>query len=117
MRDFSPGPMLIRYALRSSNARMPRKSSDSAPGTLEACHVLPPSTVRSHVPPVPLAQTTRSFTALTPRRDAVVLLVCGIQLWAKEAAVKSRVATALIGFYGRSLRGSPASNWGEEMYL
>jgi hypothetical protein len=30
------------------------------------------------VPPVPLAHTTRAFTALTPRNDAVLLLVSAI---------------------------------------
>ena len=36
----------------------------------EVCQLAPPSMVRSHVPPEPLAQTMRSSTALTPRRLA-----------------------------------------------
>src|SRR5271165_5385588 len=51
---------------------MPRKSKP--PSTLEVFHVLPPSMVRTMAPSVPLAQTTRSSTALTPRKDAVVTI-------------------------------------------
>src|SRR2546429_1597858 len=109
MRDLSPGPALIRYTVRVSTARIPRKSSDSAPGTLAACHVTPPSTVRRYVPPVPLAQTTRSSTALTPRSDAAVLAVCGIHACAHSPAANANATPvdargSFIALYGRSQR-------------
>src|SRR5215471_18295275 len=71
-------------------ARMPRKSSVSAPGTRAAIQVLPPSLVCRYVPPVPLAHTTLASTALTPRSDAVELLVCAIHCWASAAAIRRR---------------------------
>src|SRR5581483_10319295 len=64
----SPGPMLRAYATRASIASMSRKSSDSASAIGSFCHVRPASAVRTMVPFVPLAQTTRSFTALMPRK-------------------------------------------------
>jgi hypothetical protein len=44
------------------------------PGIVRFCHVRPPSTVRKIVPEAPLAQATRSLTALTPRSRAVTPL-------------------------------------------
>src|SRR5262245_35644969 len=81
MRDFSPSPMLSRYAVLASNASTSRKSSDSAPGTFSSCQVTPPSVVFRHVPPAPLAHAILSLTALTPRKRAFVPLVCSIH-WA-----------------------------------
>src|SRR3954468_14385984 len=78
MRDWSPGPALSRYAVRASTACTSRKSSASAPGTVAARQVSPPSVVRKNVPFVPLAQTMLSLTTLSPRRLAVVLLVWGV---------------------------------------
>src|ERR1022692_3388055 len=96
MRDFSPEPILIRNTVRSSMARTARKPSDSAPGTFATSQVAPPSMVRRYVPLLPLAQTTRSFTALTPRNDAVVLLVCGVQDCATAlAAARSKIKREL----------------------
>ncbi len=46
--------------------------------TLSFFQVAPPSSVRKTVLPEPLAQATRSFTALTPRRRALTLLVCTV---------------------------------------
>src|SRR6516225_3332763 len=50
-----------------------RKSSFSAPATISACHVSPPSVVRTNVPPVPLTQTTLPLTMLNPCRQASVV--------------------------------------------
>src|SRR5215469_15563718 len=68
-----------------------RKSSFSAPGTVPACHVSPPSLVRTNVPPVPLTQTTLSLTMLNPSRLASVFGFCGCH-WAKAAAVMTAPA-------------------------
>src|SRR5258708_11657148 len=43
-----------------------RKSSFSAPATVPACYVSPPSVVRTNVPPVSLTQTTLPLTMLKP---------------------------------------------------
>src|SRR5258706_16345798 len=76
-------------------ARIPRKSSASAPGTLAACQFAPPSVVLRYVPPVPLAHTILSLMALTPRSDAVVLLVCGVQAWPNAIPAIQRQARRL----------------------
>src|SRR6516162_2276164 len=68
-----------------------RKSSFSAPGTVPACHVSPPSVVRTNVPPVPLDQTTLPLTMLNPSRLASVFDFCGCH-WAKAAAVMTAPA-------------------------
>ena len=60
-------------------ASMSRKSSFSAPGTVKLDHVVPPSVVLRTVPLVPLAQTTRSLTALTPRSRAPLPVESGVQ--------------------------------------
>ncbi|SPE34757.1 hypothetical protein SBA6_40042 [Candidatus Sulfopaludibacter sp. SbA6] len=89
----SPVPTLSRYAVCSSTAWTSRKSRSSAPGTLEAAQVAPPLVVLSQVPPVPLAQAMSAFTALTPRRDAVVVLFCATQDWARaKLAQKNAIA-------------------------
>jgi hypothetical protein len=49
------------------------------PGIVRFCHVRPPSTVRQIVPEAPLAQATRSLTALTPRSQAVTPLDWRVQ--------------------------------------
>ena len=98
MRDFSPGPMLMRKTVRASMARMPRKSRVSAPGTLAAVQVAPPSVVRRKVPAVPLAQTTWASTAEMPRSPAVVLVVWRVQDWAKAVAVRRVIGARRIGF-------------------
>src|SRR5579864_4270823 len=81
--------MLSRNAVYSSNARTARKSRSLAPSTFDAFQVLPPSMVRSQVPPLPLAQATFSLTAHTPRSEAVVPDSCGCHDCPK-------IATALI---------------------
>src|ERR1035438_10081961 len=96
MRDLSPEPALIRYTLRASMARMPRKSRASAPGTLAARQVTPPSVVARYVPPLPLAQTFWESTALTPRSDARVLLVCGAQVCAQSVAPKRSAGSSFM---------------------
>src|SRR5713226_2363777 len=99
MRDFSPLPMLSRYAVRSSTARTARKSRSAAPGTVAARQCAPPSEVRRYVPLVPPAQTTVGLTALTPRSEAVVLLSCGTHDCA-PATLASRIHNAsLIMFH------------------
>src|SRR5262249_44569027 len=96
MRDSGPEPMLSRYAVVSSTASTSRKSSVSASGTLSFRHVAPPSAVRRTVPLAPLAQTTLSPTALTPRRRAFTPLVCGVHVGpcAGACMVASAVAPA-----------------------
>src|SRR5579864_510881 len=71
--------MLSSTAVFSSNACTARKSRSAAPGTVAAFQVSPPSSVVRKVPLDPLAQATFALTTLTPRREAVVLLVCGVQ--------------------------------------
>ena len=70
IRERLPAPIDRMYAVRSSNASMSRKSLCSAPGTGLRFQVLPPSTVSSTVPALPLAQATLVLTALTPRSRA-----------------------------------------------
>src|ERR1022692_1760458 len=94
MRDFVPGPLLINQAVWLSNARTLRKSGSPAPGTTATCQVAPPSSVRRYAPPAPLAQTTAGLTALTPRKDAVVPLVCAS---ATEAAATPVRHSASVG--------------------
>src|ERR1051326_3491532 len=69
-----------------------RKSSFSAPATVPACHVSPPSVVRTNVPPVPQAQTTLALTMPNPRRLASVFDFCGCH-WAKAGETISREMT------------------------
>src|SRR5579863_2070269 len=96
MRDLSPGPLLIRYAVVALSARTPRKSRLSAPGTLPDCQVAPPSRVHNQTPPAPLAQATFALTALIPRREAVVPLVWSTQVWAKAAVAMRRYAARAV---------------------
>src|SRR5690349_2365162 len=70
-------------------AYTPRNSSFSAPATVPACHVSPPSVVRTNVPPVPLTQTTLPLTMLNPYRLASVFDFCGCH-WAKEGETNNR---------------------------
>src|SRR5690348_2606108 len=72
MRPALPSPNENRYAVIASTAYTSRKSSFSPPGTVPACHVSPPSVVRTNVPPVPLAQTTFALTTLNPCKLALV---------------------------------------------
>ncbi|SPF34857.1 hypothetical protein SBA4_1580022 [Candidatus Sulfopaludibacter sp. SbA4] len=65
---------------------------------MDATHVAPPSVVFSHVPPVPLAHATFALTALTPRRDAVVVLFWGTQVWAHARLAQKMVKTSLMFF-------------------
>src|ERR1051326_6261649 len=60
---------------------MSRKSRASSVA-VSFCHVVPPSTVRNTVAPAPLAQATRSLTALTPRSRTFIPLVCMVQFGA-----------------------------------
>src|SRR5581483_8007376 len=96
MRDLSPGPMLSRKTVRGSIARTARKSICSAPGTLDALQLAPPSRVTSHVPPVPLANATRALTALMPRKDALVPLVCGVPLCAPARPARETKRSSLM---------------------
>src|SRR5260370_39686960 len=77
-------------AVLRSKARMPRKSSFSAPGTIMADQFLPLSMVRSMVPSVPLAQTVVGLTTLSPRRLAVVGTVTFVH-WARAVVAKKRM--------------------------
>src|SRR5271166_5023542 len=80
-----------------------RKSSFAAPATVPACHVSPPSVVRTNVPPVPLTQTTLPLTMLNPNRLASVFDFCGCH-WAKAGETNnSRTRNALFNCIGRSL--------------
>src|SRR5690348_4706593 len=72
MRPALPSPNENRYAVIASTAYTSRKSSFSPPGTVPACHVSPPSVVRTNVPPVPLAQITLALTTLNPCKLAPV---------------------------------------------
>src|SRR5690242_14419706 len=58
-------------AWRASNALMPRNSSARVPFGPTFFHDRPPLVVRSTVPPLPLAQTTRRETGLIARRSAL----------------------------------------------
>jgi hypothetical protein len=65
------------YAVVADTPCTSRKSSESLPGGgVIRVHRRPPSVVRSTVPALPLAHATPSFTALTPRRLAVLPLGC-----------------------------------------
>src|SRR5215470_19513035 len=66
-----------------------RKSSFSAPATVPAFHVSPPSVVRTNVPPVPLTQMTLPLTMLNPSRRASVFDFCGCH-WAKAGKTNNR---------------------------
>src|SRR5215472_7014315 len=79
MRDSLPFPIDNRYAVSPSMAYTLRKSSFSAPGTVPACQVSPPSVVRTNVPSVPLTQTTLRLTMLNPNRLASVFDFCACQ--------------------------------------
>jgi 3-oxoacyl-[acyl-carrier protein] reductase len=62
----------------SSKAWTARKSRSAAPVTVPGFQVAPPSVVITNVPFVPVAHTIFVLTTLTPRREAVVLLVWGV---------------------------------------
>src|SRR5262245_28924409 len=80
--------MLSKYAVRASIASTSRKSSLSVV-TVSECQVRPPSSVRRIVLPLPLAQATLSFTALTPRSVAVPPLDCCVQRGAAMSDVSA----------------------------
>src|SRR5688572_5860183 len=73
---------------------MSRKSSRSLVGLCSRFHVLPPSSLRRMVLPEPLAQTTRSLEALTPRRRAFTPDGCSVHDGAATTA--NRVSTKAI---------------------
>src|SRR6185312_12521367 len=64
-------PIDMSTAWRASNAFMPRNSSALVPSGPTSFHERPPLVVRSTVPPLPLAQTTRRETGLIARRSAL----------------------------------------------
>src|SRR5512143_3347437 len=105
MREASPGPAAISHAVRSSIACTSRKSSFSAPGTCAAVQVAPPSVVIRYVPCAPLAHATRSLTAATPRRDAVVFDLCGVQVWADVIAATASSRPPLLRIQLRRILG------------
>src|SRR5215469_1216130 len=72
-----------------------RKSSFSAPATVPACHVSPPSVVRTNVPPVPLAQTTFALTMPKACRVASVFDFCECH-WAKAGETINRETTNMV---------------------
>src|SRR5262249_39031924 len=72
-----------------------RKSSFSAPATAPACHVSPPSVVRTNVPPVPLAQTTLALTMPNACRLASVFDFCECH-WAKAGETINRETTNMV---------------------
>src|SRR5690348_984973 len=88
MRPALPSPNENRYAVIASTAYTSRKSSFSPPGTVPACHVSPPSIVRTNVPPVPLAQTTFALTMLNPCKLAVVFDFWGVHCPNADAATR-----------------------------
>src|SRR5437667_7891493 len=80
-----------------------RKSSFSAPVTVPACHVSPPSVVRTNVPPVPLTQTTLPLTMLNPCRLESVFDFCGCH-WAKASETNNgRTRDAFFKLHRESL--------------
>src|ERR1017187_7764833 len=99
--------MLNRYAMFSSTPCTSRKSSVSAPGTVAAVQVAPPSIVFRYVPRVPLAQTVFSFAAHTPRSDAVLPLDCAVKLCANAAPAKKIKKPLLIRFSPVYARWAP----------
>src|SRR5271156_4660767 len=92
MRDLSPSPIDSKNALRSSKAWTSRKSRPSAPATCPAFQVIPPSSVRTYVPKVPLAHTTFLLTTARPRSRALVTLGSGAH-WAAETLQISKDPT------------------------
>src|SRR3982750_832220 len=104
MRDEGPGPMLRTDAVVALTASTSRKSSAAASGIVSFVHVVPPSSVRRTVPLAPLAQATRSLTALTPRRRAVTPLACASQRYtAGPVSATASTAAAVNVFIGRIL--------------
>src|SRR5215472_17865820 len=77
-----------------------RKSSFSAPATVPACHVSPPSVVRRNVPPVPLTQTTLRLTMLNPSRLASVFDFCGCHCAKAGKANNGRTRNTLFNRIG-----------------
>ena len=70
---------------------MSRKSSLRGVRDRSPCfQVSPPSVVRRTVPAVPLAQTTLSLTALTPRRRALTPVSCGVHAGARRERQRPR---------------------------
>src|SRR4029453_702520 len=95
MREVGPAPMLSRYAVVSLTASMSRKSRRSVVGLCSFVHVLPPFSLRRIVLPEPLAQTTRSLTALTPRNRAVTP-DCWIVQEGAATTLTTEMATTMI---------------------
>src|SRR5579859_6779985 len=97
MRDFSPLPMEIAYAMFASSPAIPRKSSASPPATCSRFHVLPLSSERRITPLEPEAQTAivpspsgETSTALTARRLVSMPLVWTVHHWARATPGKTR---------------------------
>jgi len=59
--------------------------------------------VTSQVPPLPLANTVRASTALTPRSEARVLLVWGAQVCARSVRVQHSAVRSFIMCFRASL--------------
>src|ERR1043165_9747845 len=104
MRDAGPLPMLSTYAVCASIASTSRKSSASLV-TFNLLHVAPPSVVRNTVALEPLAQATRSLTALTPRKRAVTPLVCNVQSGAKTSHIPRPTLSKTNPCFIRVIRG------------
>src|SRR5690242_2918806 len=109
MRDAGPLPMLRTYAVCASIASMSRKSSASFL-TFNLLHVAPPSVVRNTVAPEPLAQATRSLTALTPRKRAVTPLVCNVQCGTKTSPKPRPTLSKTNPCFICVIRGLPGSS-------
>src|SRR3954452_1986508 len=111
MRESVPLPMESRYATLSLIPWTSRNGSASAPGTTPACQCLPPSVVTTNVPPLPLAHTTFEFTGLRPIRDAVVPLLCGVNVGpvCVNASVARRIVAVSTTVRGKFMSYQPLS--------
>src|SRR5207302_5419068 len=97
MRDFSPSPLDITYAVVALKATIPRKSSASPPVTCRRFQVSPSSVDFRITPFEPEAHTTHAETpfaldagaTLTPRRFVSIPLVCTFHHRASRGALKS----------------------------
>src|SRR5215470_7590569 len=101
MRDLSPSPLDMTYAVLASNATMPRKSSASPSATCRRCQVLPSSSDFRITPFEPEAQTTTTgalfssglMAMLMPRKLVSMPLVCTFHQCASAGSLKRSEST------------------------
>src|SRR5690606_34149353 len=72
------------HAVSASSACTSTKNSDSAPDTMPATHVAPPSVVRANAPLRPPVHATSESTAARPRNSALLPVGCSTH-WAAAA--------------------------------